>query len=81
MARGFLADKAGERMTVERIRQFAEERGLPKPPDKRAWGAIAQQLAKAGLLRKVGWTTATDPRVHCNPISQWEVTPMASVNP
>ncbi len=73
LARQYLAAVTGQRITGERIRQHAEAQGLPNPPDKRAWGSVTMRLARAGLLRKVGWTTASDPKVHCNPVSEWEV--------
>ena len=73
IARAFLAGQVGKLITGEQIRQHAERLGLPNPPDKRAWGVVTMRLARAGLLRKVGWTTASDPKVHCNPVSQWEV--------
>jgi hypothetical protein len=69
-----IARSSGQRtVTSEYIRQYAEQNGLPFPPDKRAWGAVMRRAAKAGYIRKVGWTTATDPKVHCNPVSLWEV--------
>lgn len=29
--------------TVEEVREIAEARGLPDPPDKRAWGAVTRR--------------------------------------
>jgi len=29
--------------TVEEVREIAEVRGLPDPPDKRAWGAVTRR--------------------------------------
>jgi hypothetical protein len=62
-----------DHITSEQVRQWAEKDGLSAPPDGRAWGAIMRRAAKEGLIRKIGWTTATDPKVHCNPVSLWEV--------
>lgn len=59
--------------TSEMVRHYAESHGLPHPPDKRAWGAVMLKAARANLLFKKGWTTATDPKVHCNPVSLWGV--------
>jgi hypothetical protein len=61
----------GAKVTGEQIREHAEKEGLRIPPDKRAWGAVMMKACRAGLIRKVGWTTATDPKTHCNPISSW----------
>lgn len=63
----------GAQLTSERIRQYAEKQGLPNPPDKRAWGAIMLKAARKNLIRKIGWTTANDPKVHNNPVSLWTV--------
>jgi hypothetical protein len=63
----------GSNITSEAIRNHAEWFGLPPPPDKRAWGAVMLRAARAGVIAKVGWTTANDPKVHCNPVSLWQV--------
>lgn len=70
--RRFLEDKpSGHQFIGEEVRQFAERSGLALPPDKRAWGAVMLRCARAGLMRKIGFTVASDPKVHCNPVSQW----------
>ncbi len=58
--------------TCEDVRHFAAERGFANPPDGRAWGAVMRTAAKSGMLVKGGWTTATDPKVHCNPVMLWQ---------
>jgi hypothetical protein len=63
----------GGQITSEIVRDYAKQNLLPEPPDGRAWGAVMLRAAKAGLIKKVGWTTAQDPRVHCNPVSLWEI--------
>ncbi len=60
------------RITSEGARKYAERCGLPFPPDKRAWGAVMIRAARAGLIAKIGYTTALDPKVHCNPVTLWE---------
>lgn len=55
----------------ESVREHAESIGFPTPPDKRAWGSVMVRAAKAGYVRKVGWTTASAPNVHKNPVSLW----------
>jgi len=64
----------GSQLTSEMARFYAAEHGLPRPPDGRAWGAVMLKAARAGKCKKIGWTTATDPKVHCNPVSLWEAT-------
>lgn len=61
----------GAKLTCEQVRERAEKQGFRAPPTKRAWGNVMLAGARAGLIRKVGFTTAEDPKVHCNPISQW----------
>lgn len=63
--------EANEQFMGELARRYAEARGFPPPPDKRAWGAVMMAAAKAGYVKKLGWTTATDPKVHKNPVSLW----------
>jgi hypothetical protein len=65
--------RKGDVITSEAVRSYAATHGLPTPPDKRAWGAIMLKAARAKLIVKKGWTTATDPKVHCNPVSLWEI--------
>lgn len=56
----------------EQVRAVAEAAGLPPPPDKRAWGQIMVDGKRAKLVTKLGYVTATDPRVHCNPVGYWK---------
>lgn len=64
----------GVEFTSEMVRFYAEEQGLSKPPDGRAWGAVMLKAMRSGKCKKIGWTTATDPKVHCNPVSLWQAT-------
>lgn len=61
-----------KRLTSEGVRQYAERCGLPKPPDGRAWGAVMIRAVRAGIIAKIGYTTALDPKVHCNPVTLWQ---------
>jgi hypothetical protein len=56
---------------TEKAREYAEDRGLPLPPDKRAWGRVPIRAAKAGIVSKIGYALATDPKVHCRPSTLW----------
>jgi len=67
----YLSRLRSQTFRSEDIRKFAEREGLPIPPDKRAWGSIMTKAAKAGKIKKLGWTTASDPKVHKNPVSLW----------
>lgn len=61
-----------DQFITEDVRRYADERGLARPPDSRAWGAVMIRASKAGLVKKIGWATATDPKVHANPTSLWK---------
>lgn len=43
---------------MEDARDYAEGVGLPAPPDKRAWGAVAMTLARRGVIACQGWGAA-----------------------
>lgn len=53
----FLATNPGE-FLGEQMREFAELRGMDFPPDGRAWGAVLQSAARAGLIVKRGYAPA-----------------------
>lgn len=57
--------------TAEDVRVFAEGRGLPKPPDARAWGAISKRGAKAKIMTAGGFVSASLACAHRGPKRQW----------
>ena len=48
---------------------YADETGLPKPPDRRAWGSVFQKASRDGAIRKVGYVP--HPHRHLSPAVQW----------
>lgn len=56
---------------TESARKYAEDSGLPAPPDKRAWGHVATRACRAGVVRAGGFAKAVDPKVHCNVKTLW----------
>lgn len=58
-------------VTTEDLREAAIAAGIPAPPDGRAWGGIVRALARRGLIRRIGFATARDPKVHCNMVALW----------
>ena len=64
---------SGDHVTSEKFRMHAVVGGLQNPPDNRAWGGVMRNAAKMGIITKIGWTTADDPKVHKNPVSLWAV--------
>ena len=64
----------GAHLTCEDVRAFADKRGLPKHDEGRAWGAVMLRAGRAKLVRNTGTVRkATDPKVHANPLTVWEV--------
>lgn len=62
-----------DELKTEDARMYAEAQGLEEPPTKRAWGAVAQRVAKAGIIFKKGVVTATNPKCHMGFTTVWGV--------
>lgn len=56
LLREYAADRGS--WMVEDLREWASARGLPEPPDGRAWGAVVQRAARAKQIYRVGWQEA-----------------------
>ena len=63
------APRAG--FMAEDVRAYAENRGLPVPPDPRAWGGVFQPAARAGLIQKAGYDTSRNAHAHLRPTQVW----------
>jgi len=68
----FLVGYAREhsRFTTEEVRTAAAS-SVATPPDSRAWGGVMSRARRDGLITHEGFTTARDPKVHCNVIRVW----------
>ncbi len=55
------------------FRKWAEARGLPKPPDPRAYGGVMRRAAKAGLIIADGYAQKPDASAHACPAVVWRV--------
>lgn len=55
----------------EDVRSYAHNHGLPLPLDARAWGGVMLKAARSGLIVKVGYGVAKDPKVHCSVNPLW----------
>lgn len=55
IARGFLTGfvQQNARFTCEEVWLAAEAAGIPRPPDRRAWGGILRGAAMRGLIQKL----------------------------
>jgi len=56
---------------VEDVRKFATLRGLPPPPDNRAWGAVVTRAASAGFIRPDGHSKTRFGPGHARPVTRW----------
>ena len=65
------ANLIGRPFLIEEARAFAENNGLPPPPDGRAWGAVTQAAARGAVprIRKVGAAPAASS--NCSLKVQW----------
>lgn len=57
--------------TGEAVRRWAEGRGLPLPPDKRAWGAVMSRAIRNGMIERAGITSSEDPISHRGLRTTW----------
>jgi len=55
--------------TTEQMR--AESKGIPPPPEPRAWGHIVNMAKRNNVIEYAGITTATSPKVHGMRITVW----------
>ena len=45
---------------------------LPEAPDRRAWGGIVVSAIRAGVVKKIGYREARDPKVHGSINTLWQ---------
>lgn len=64
---GFIRTRAS--FSSEDVWTEAEKAGVPKPPDRRAWGGIIDGFRRRGLIRRVGEGKSKRPELHGNHIS------------
>lgn len=71
--KSYLFVSNGKPFLGEDVRFYAEERGLPLPPSKRAWGAVIVKAAREKLIRSVGFGLTKNPTAHRTPATLWVV--------
>lgn len=59
--------------TAEEARGWAHTKGLPMPPDGRAWGSVFLRAAREKLIRKASYRQATGKACHMHPVTLWRV--------
>lgn len=60
-----------EPFMTEDVRDWSETNGLPPPPDRRAWGAVAAAARKAGAVRSLGYAPQKSANAHRAPKTLW----------
>ena len=63
--------RPGDTFMTEDVRQWAETIGLPPPPDKRAWGAVAVAAKRNNLIRSLGYAPQKSANAHRAPKTLW----------
>lgn len=64
--------KLGEPFTSDHIWRGLDERGVGKPREPRALGAVLRAAAKAGYIQSTGeWFKSERPENHSRPVAVW----------
>ena len=61
----------GKEFMTEDMRWFAEERGLPPPPDKRAWGGVTRMAMAKKMIVSNGYAPQKAVNAHKAPKTVW----------
>lgn len=64
--------RRSERFALETVRLYAEARGLPPPPDRRAWGAVAVKCRRDFIIKPDGYAPSRNAVAHKRPTLQWK---------
>ena len=65
----YMADHPGPFTSADVI-AYADRTGMPKPPDRRAWGGVFQKASKQRAIVKLGYVP--HPHRHLSPAIQWD---------
>lgn len=66
---------SGAMFCTEGLRQWAEARGLPSPPDNRAWGSVIAHAKRKGWIVYAGtgqWVTMSMAGAKFRPVRFWK---------
>lgn len=70
------AVEVGRPFLIEEVRPWAEAKGLPPPPDGRAWGAVTRRAAAKKRIQKVGAAAAASS--NCSLKVLWQLPPLST---
>lgn len=62
--------QTAQEFMVEDVRK-ASTGIIPEPPSLRAWGGVIRRVAKANLIKKIGFRNVTNAKAHATPASVW----------
>jgi hypothetical protein len=68
----FMKQNPGKAFMAEQVRAWAEDCGMPKPPDNRAWGGVFISASKANVIRSIGYKRQESATCHCSPKNVWK---------
>ncbi len=68
LVRRYPSDQA---FMTEEVRAWAYERGLPEPPNHRAWGPVMKKAERAGIITHAGTGLVSNPQAHRTPAALW----------
>ncbi len=63
----------GGYVTVEAIKAWAYDTGLPKPPAEGAWGAVTRRAVRDGVIVFHEFTESQNASQHMKPVRVWRV--------
>lgn len=65
---------AGKQFQSEDVRQWAyNSKKIEPAPSERAWGSVAQKVARQGLIRKIGHASVSNPKAHSAFATLWQI--------
>ena len=69
--RRYVKEKSNCTFMTEQVREYAERDGFEPPPDKRAWGAVAANMVRCGVIKKYGYGRSSVPKHHAAIKTLW----------
>lgn len=70
----YISEHRGLKFMIEDVRIWSERRGLPAPPDRRAWGAITRKAKGMHLMKFEGHAQQKSVNCHGSPKAIWRAT-------
>lgn len=67
----FMREHPGMPFIAPNVRYWAERRGLARPDNDRAWGAVFLAARRRGLIRHAGYMDYGDDRMNTQAVKVW----------